>query len=111
MSVLYLLQLGLVLLLSLLQSLSAGSFSCPLDLGCCMRCRCCCISRSLRPLWTHGMNQVNASDASAPVHAGRFIEAQFFIAGMLVTDPVMGSSSTVDSKGVSYATSSGVVYS
>lgn len=63
------------------------------------------------PYLVIGQNASGNSAVTQEQFVGRFIEAQFYIAGMLVTDPVMGSSSTVDSKGVSYATSSGVVYS
>jgi hypothetical protein len=63
------------------------------------------------PYLVIGQNASGGVNGSSPDQfLGRFIEAQLLIGGTLVTDPVMGPSSTVDSKGFSYGTSSGVAY-
>lgn len=62
------------------------------------------------PYLVIGQNASASSVTQAEQFLGRFIEAQLWINGALVTDPIAGPGSTTDSKGLTYGTSAGVVY-
>ena len=61
------------------------------------------------PYLVVGQN-ASASSSTGDEFYGRFIEAQFSVAGVVITNPVMGPSSTIDSKGFNYSGSSTISY-